>query len=717
MRAVYVGLVIVAACNSRQCSLAGGEAAPDGDTDAYTVGGTVHGLAGGTVTLVNANAEPIAIGADGAFTFPTAWPTGTYYGVTVQALPSGPPESCTVTAGEGVVAHANVTSVDVECTVAAPWAHVVVANGRTCGIHVDGSLFCWGNGVGIPVEVAPGTAWRTVSLNAGVSYGIRTDGTLWRWDWTGMQPVDIAHTYRSVGTAWEEVCAVRDDGTLWCNGALYGGGLDPTQPLVQMGTDTTWASIVGSWDTMLGIHADGSLWWWGTNLFIAITGDEYQTPSPLVTGGAAWASVELGQQHACGVRVDGTLWCWGASDIGAAGEGSTSPLQVGTDTDWVQVASGSGITCGRKADHSLWCFGDNQYLGATPFPTPGVTLTPTQIGAAWTDVSATDYGQTCGTHDDGSMECWGPNSAGQLGNHAVDGGPTRVRSTQTFRQVAHGVTEACAIASDGSLWCADQNANPYSGVLAPVAPGMTWQRITDGSYVSAIRSDGTAWRAQNVGDGTIEVVQLASGAWREVDLNWTQSCGLMADGTRWCWPSPEDVEPGPAPVTPVQADAQTWIAFAGRCGIRTDGTLWCDQPIGTDTYVALAMLDDRAFALRTDGEIVCLGAYCGDLAPGATATTPAVLVEPGPWQALTTGYRGACGLKASGELWCWDADVDETLLPNSLLPAQLGTSASWTALTSATGAIQSDGSAWFWGSAFGEGNGDGDGYVPTRTAL
>ena len=88
-------------------------------TNTYTIGGTVSGLAGtGLVLSLNAGAQTLPIAANGAFTFPTALPSGASYAVTVQTQPSGPAQTCVVTSGTGTVGGANVTSVSVACTTA-----------------------------------------------------------------------------------------------------------------------------------------------------------------------------------------------------------------------------------------------------------------------------------------------------------------------------------------------------------------------------------------------------------------------------------------------------------------------------------------------------------------------------------------------------------------------------------------------------------------------
>lgn len=80
----------------------------------YTIGGTVSGLnAGASVSLIDDNADPVTVAADGTFTFITPLPSATGYSVMVARQPSG--QTCTVSDGSGTVGSANVTNISVSC--------------------------------------------------------------------------------------------------------------------------------------------------------------------------------------------------------------------------------------------------------------------------------------------------------------------------------------------------------------------------------------------------------------------------------------------------------------------------------------------------------------------------------------------------------------------------------------------------------------------------
>jgi len=80
----------------------------------YTVGGTVSGLAGGSVGLsLNGGAQSQSVAADGSFAFPAGLVNGATYNVTIATQPS--PQTCVVSNGSGTIAGANVTNVAVTC--------------------------------------------------------------------------------------------------------------------------------------------------------------------------------------------------------------------------------------------------------------------------------------------------------------------------------------------------------------------------------------------------------------------------------------------------------------------------------------------------------------------------------------------------------------------------------------------------------------------------
>ncbi|RUR12708.1 DUF1566 domain-containing protein [Legionella sp. km772] len=79
----------------------------------FTVGGTLSGLSGGTVSLVNNSTNALSLTANQSFTFSTALANGSRYDVSVRSQPVG--QTCGVKNGTGIIHGANVSNVSVSC--------------------------------------------------------------------------------------------------------------------------------------------------------------------------------------------------------------------------------------------------------------------------------------------------------------------------------------------------------------------------------------------------------------------------------------------------------------------------------------------------------------------------------------------------------------------------------------------------------------------------
>jgi len=84
--------------------------------DTHSVGGSVNGLVGGSVTLsLNSGAQTKVVSADGAFAFDNAMDSGSSYTVTVAAQPTNPTQSCSVANASGTIGASDVSDVVVSC--------------------------------------------------------------------------------------------------------------------------------------------------------------------------------------------------------------------------------------------------------------------------------------------------------------------------------------------------------------------------------------------------------------------------------------------------------------------------------------------------------------------------------------------------------------------------------------------------------------------------
>ena len=85
------------------------------NTNSFTVGVTVSGLAGSGFALQDNGASSLPVSANGNYTFGTAITRGSTYNVTVLTQPSSPAQICGVTNGFGTATIANITGIQVAC--------------------------------------------------------------------------------------------------------------------------------------------------------------------------------------------------------------------------------------------------------------------------------------------------------------------------------------------------------------------------------------------------------------------------------------------------------------------------------------------------------------------------------------------------------------------------------------------------------------------------
>jgi hypothetical protein len=86
------------------------------DSNIYTIGVTVSGLAGTGLVLRNNGGDDLSITANGAATFATPLISSSSYSITVYNNPSNPVQTCTVTSGSGSMPASNLTGIVVTCT-------------------------------------------------------------------------------------------------------------------------------------------------------------------------------------------------------------------------------------------------------------------------------------------------------------------------------------------------------------------------------------------------------------------------------------------------------------------------------------------------------------------------------------------------------------------------------------------------------------------------
>jgi len=125
--------------------------------------------------------------------------------------------------------------------------------------------------------------------------------------------------------------AIKNDGTLW----------DISSNPIQIGSDTDWISVSCNFqgNHVLALKSNGTLWAWSNDIYYGNSdgelGDGTNTvsTSPIQIGSDSnWNFVSAGEKFSIALKTDGSLWSWGRNGFGQLGDGSfvskNFPIQV-----------------------------------------------------------------------------------------------------------------------------------------------------------------------------------------------------------------------------------------------------------------------------------------------------------------------------------------------------------------------------------------------------
>jgi alpha-tubulin suppressor-like RCC1 family protein len=131
-----------------------------------TIGGTVTGLAGGSLTLQNNSGDNLATSTNGSFVFTAPIASGSGYSVSVLTQPTTPSQTCSVTNGTGTVGNANVMNVGITCT-----TNTYTISGAVTGL-AGGSLVLQNNSGDNLATSTNGSFVFTTSIISGSGYSV-----------------------------------------------------------------------------------------------------------------------------------------------------------------------------------------------------------------------------------------------------------------------------------------------------------------------------------------------------------------------------------------------------------------------------------------------------------------------------------------------------------------------------------------------------------------
>lgn len=300
-----------------------------------------------------------------------------------------------------------------------------------------------------------------------------------------------------------------------------------------------------------------------------------------------------------------------------SGDGEANPVARLS----VPLASGSHATCAIQ-NGEIWCWGgvdpcEPSFSSGTARRVDGLS------GAVQVSVGARS---ACALVEDGTVHCWSLEwPAAQLDSHSLPLFP--VPNLTEVVSIAAG-NDACAIDSEGRLWCW---AFSDEGITGP-------------DYV----------------DLPTDVAEVQFG-------NGWFACAVLTNGDTWCWDS------GNWDVTAQEADyqvnaAQLDLAFEvahigislnGWCAASETGDLecWTDMPDGPDLIftgpVAGAPVADL-IALDGGDDTLCASYANGDVLCWYDGHGPGESWQPwaDPMKSVALGSTHQCSVDQDGALWC-----------------------------------------------------------------
>lgn len=334
---------------------------------------------------------------------------------------------------------------------------------------------------------------------------------------------------------------------------------------------------------------------------------------------------------------------------------------------------------------------------------------------------------TCALFDNGTVRCWGEDSASQLGD-GLSGSETSRAMPQQVPMVNDAIALAtggeftCVVRMDRTLRCWGQNLYAQAGQPAmapsvvtapsPVGGASDVRSLSSGQGSSCFvngtnearcwgHNDNATFGSSLVGDTTeMPVLVDAPGTlWRSISVGGRHACGVSTSGALRCWgygaqgqlATSLDAGPfltAPGPTVPMLTDPSSLaVGYDHSCAVTAAGTFcW-----GQNTYGQL-----------------------GNGASGASSATPARVLRGDLVSVAAGGIGGSsdtdsegfsCGLTGGGDVYCWGANFF------GQLGAETPTSSSTPLLVpGVTGALQvtlgayhacalrCDGSVWCWGS-------------------
>ena len=364
-----------------------------------------------------------------------------------------------------------------------------------------------------------------------------------------------------------------------------------------------------------------------TVLFPAANGsDAAQRKTQHKARAANFVALVAGFNHTCALTSDGDAYCWGQNDSGQLGIGSSDklahpkPMLVSGKLKVAFISANGNQTCALTAAGVAYCWGENKF-GQLGNGTLVSAVSPVQVAGVFKfktlSVGAT---HTCGLTISGTAYCWGGNWHGQLGIGTMDGeerypcchtSPIPVVGGPSFSSVQADGIHTCGLTLDGDAWCWGNHKN-----FGQLGTGDVDLRDRPAPVQVA---------------GNLKFSSISVGI---------PSCGIVWDGTAYCWGG------GPVPELGIKSSVE-----------RLDRPAVVPGKLKFERIVSGAFF---ACGIVREGFVYCWGYNrYGQIGNGSTENVdiPQLVSQQLRFRVVTTGgneFSGhACGIATDGEVLCW----------------------------------------------------------------
>lgn len=333
----------------------------------------------------------------------------------------------------------------VACAVTPCMKKIVAGSSNYCATATDDTVRCWGspralgafveaddpNAGAVPVELEGLGRIIDVGISNYDTCVALEDGTVSCFGlFSGPTPTPVPNvtTAKALAIGDYRQCAILEEGALWCWGSGFYTGSDvgPTD----LGGAEAIASQQG-FSTAFALDSKGTLHSWGNDPYAlgrptAISPDLRPGPVQGLPPTLQFAASDA--PHACALTVDGRLFCWGGNANGQLGLGYLHNEYFPVEVEFPGSAYPSKVavsithSCARMTDGSLMCWDRSNSMGELGSPSKNPYFVPMQVTSLTKKVIdvAVGFNSTCAVLEDGSVQCWGDDSAGQLAQSTPD---------------------------------------------------------------------------------------------------------------------------------------------------------------------------------------------------------------------------------------------------------------------------------------------------------